>query len=42
MSQMVQPGAPRESQFAYYLLMGILGTSFLAIIVWLLFIVFFE
>lgn len=36
MSQMVQPGAPRDSQFAYYLLMGILGTSFLAIVVWLL------
>ncbi|MDT8322923.1 MAG: hypothetical protein RRA94_02340 [Bacteroidota bacterium] len=35
MSPMVQPDAPRESHFAYYLLMGILGTSFLAIVVWL-------
>jgi hypothetical protein len=34
MSQMVQPDAPKESQVAYYLLMGILGMSFLAVSVW--------
>lgn len=30
---MVQPGAPKESRIAYYMLMGMLGISFLIIIV---------
>jgi hypothetical protein len=33
MSHMVQPGAPNESRFAYYLLMGMLGVSLLVILV---------
>ena len=36
MGQTVQPGAPKESNVAYYLLMSILGISFLGMIVWMI------
>jgi len=35
MGHTVQPSVAKESQFAFYLLMSMLGTSFLAIFVWL-------
>ena len=33
MSQTVQPGAPKESRVAYYMLMGMLGLAFMIILV---------
>ena len=32
MSQTVQPGAPKESRVAYYMLMGVLGLAFIIIL----------
>ena len=40
MSHTVQPSAPKDSQLAYYLLMGILGISFLAVFIWVAIAVF--
>lgn len=34
MGQPVHPGAPRESQVAFYLLMALLGISFLGVAIY--------